>query len=172
MQAPGYRYDGQIAAGGIGDRWFVDLIDFTAAPSDGGNKTPLRRTKDNEAYILVVQDVFSRFLWTEALVTKTPEEVAQAFEKILQRAGTAPRSLTSDVGPEFQGAFARMLDSNGIVSFKKRPEDNNAIATLDVAIGELKNSLSATHEDLGQTTGHQGFKKLLMAKIKTLSKII
>ena len=81
VQASTYKYDGKIAAGGIGDRWFVDLIDFTAAPSDGGKKTSLKRTKDNEAYILVVQDVFSRFLWAEALMTKTPEEVAQAFEK-------------------------------------------------------------------------------------------
>ena len=84
VQAPGYRYDGKIAAGGIGDRWFVDLIDFTAAPSDVGKKTSLRRAKDNETYILVAQDVFSRFLWTEALVTKTPEEVAKAFEKIFR----------------------------------------------------------------------------------------
>ena len=50
--------------------------------------------------------------------------------------------------------------------------DKNAIATLDVAIGQLKNSLYATHEDLGQTTGHQGFKKLLMARTRTLLKII
>ena len=98
----------------------------------------MRRTKDDEAYVLVVQDVFSRFLWTEALVTKTPEEVAKAFEKILQRAGMAPRSLTTDVGPEWSGNFARMLDSKGIISFQKRPEDKNAIATLDVAIGQLK----------------------------------
>ena len=65
-----------------------------------------------------------------------------------------------------------MLGPKGIVSFQKRPEDNNAIATLDVAIGQLKNSLYATHEDLGQTTGHQGFKKLLMGRTRTLLKII
>ena len=71
-----------------------------------------------------------------------------------------------------RGDFARMLDSKGIISFQKRPEDKNAIATLDVAIGQLKNSLYATHEDLGQTAGRQGFKRLLMARTKTLSKII
>ena len=65
-----------------------------------------------------------------------------------------------------------MLDSKGIVSFQKRPEDKNAIATLDVAIGQLKNNWYATHEDLGQTTGHRGFKKSLMARIKTRLKII
>ena len=81
VQAPGYRYDGKIDSAGIGDRWFADLIDFTAAPSDGGKKTVLRTTKDNESYVLVVQDVFSIFLWTEALMTKTPQEVAKHLKR-------------------------------------------------------------------------------------------
>ena len=55
-------------------------------------------------------------------MTKTPEEVALGFEKILQRAGMTPRTLTSDVGPEWTGAFARMLDSKGIISFQNGPE--------------------------------------------------
>ena len=63
---------------------------------------------------------------------------SQKLLKNLQRAGMAPRSLTTDVGPEWSGNFARMLDSKGIISFQKRPEDKNAIATLDVAIGQLK----------------------------------
>ena len=53
VQAPTYKYDGKIASAGIGDRWFVDLIDFTAAPSDGGKRTGLRRTKDGESYIYI-----------------------------------------------------------------------------------------------------------------------
>ena len=52
-----------------------------------------------------------------------------------------PRSLTTDVGPEWSGNFARMLDSKGIISFQKRPDDKNAIATLDTAIGQLKKQL-------------------------------
>ena len=83
----------------------------------------------------------------------------------------APRSLTSDVGPEWSGDFARMLDSKGIISFQKRPEDKNAIATLDVAIGQLKNNLFATHEDLGQTTGHQGFRRPQMGRTKTYRRL-
>ena len=61
----------------------------------------------------------------------------------------APRSLTSDVGPEWSGDFARMLDSKGIISFQKRPEDKNAIATLDVAIGQLKKQLVRDTRRLG-----------------------
>ena len=61
----------------------------------------------------------------------------------------APRSLTTDVGPEWSGNFARMLDSKGIISFQKRPEDKNAIATLDVAIGQLKKQLVRDTRRLG-----------------------
>ena len=88
-----------------------------------------------------MQDVFSRFLWTEALVNKTPQAVAKAFEEILARAGTKPRSLTSDLGPEFEGPFKQMLEANGIEALQKRKEDINAIATIDTAIGNLKKAL-------------------------------
>ena len=141
VQAPKYKFDGKIPSLYQNDRWFADLIDFSSTPSDNGKRNGLRRTKDGESYILVVQDVFSRFLWTEALVNKTPQAVAKAFEEILARAGTKQRSLTSDLGPEFEGPFKQMLEANGIEAFQKRKEDINAIATIDTAIGNLKKAL-------------------------------
>ena len=72
-----------------------------------------------EVYILVVQDVFSRFLWTEALTSKRPEIVAQAFEDIMTRAGAKPKTCTSDLGPEFQGPFEQALKAKGIEVFSK-----------------------------------------------------
>ena len=62
VQAPAYKFDGKIAAHGINDRWFCDLVDFTAAPSARGKRTGLGETEEGEVYTLVVQDVFSRFL--------------------------------------------------------------------------------------------------------------
>ena len=59
VQAPRYKFDGKIAADGINDRWFADLIDFTAAPSDGGKSVGLHPA-ERFKYILAVQDVFSR----------------------------------------------------------------------------------------------------------------
>ena len=59
----------------------------------------------------------------------------------MARAGTKPRSLTSDLGPEFEGSFRQMLEANGIEAFQKRKEDTNAIATIDTAIGNLKKAL-------------------------------
>ena len=34
VQAPAYKFEGKIAAHGTHDKWFCDLVDFTAAPSD------------------------------------------------------------------------------------------------------------------------------------------
>ena len=141
VQAPAYNFSGKIAAHGINDRWFCDLIDFTAAPSDRGKRTGLGETKEGEQFILVVQDVFSRYLWTEALTSKRPEIVAKAFEDIMTRANAKPRSVTSDLGPEFTGPFAEALKAKGIEAYTKRKEDINAIATIDTAIGQLKKAL-------------------------------
>ena len=54
VQAPAYKFDGKLAAHGINDRWFCDLVDFTAAPSDRGKRTGLGETKEGEQFILVV----------------------------------------------------------------------------------------------------------------------
>ena len=71
VQAPRYKFDGKIAAADLNSRWFADLIDFSAAPSDDtGKDVGLRPTASGEKYILVVQDVFSLFLYTEALPNK------------------------------------------------------------------------------------------------------
>ena len=49
VQAPAYKFDGQITARGINDRWFCDLIDFTAAPSDRGNGPGWGRQKKGDS---------------------------------------------------------------------------------------------------------------------------
>jgi len=142
VQAPPYKFQGKIAAHELNDRWFVDLIDFTAAPSDGGQKTALTPTKDGEKYVLVVQDVFSRKLFTRALMNKRPETVATAFREILDEAGAKPNSCTSDMGAEFGSSFVKMLEREGIRAAQKDPQDKNAIASIDVAIGNLKKAMA------------------------------
>ena len=80
---------GKIWSEDLNDRWFCDLIDMTSSPFKG------------KQYILVVQDVFSRKMWAEALDNKTSGEVKDAFAKILSEADVKPRTLTSDSGSEF-----------------------------------------------------------------------
>ena len=62
VQAPRYKFDGKMAAADLNSRWFADLIDFSAAPSEGtGKDVGLRPTAGGDTYILVVHNVFSRF---------------------------------------------------------------------------------------------------------------
>ena len=142
VQAPRYQFRGKIAASRLHSRWFADLIDFSAAPSaSAGKDVGLRPTESGEKYILVVQDVFSRKIWTEALINKRPATAAAAFKKILNKAGSVPAALTSDGGMEFSAEFKELLETKGVVPRQKDKDDINAIATLDTAIGNLKKAL-------------------------------
>ena len=141
VQAPNPLFRGKIWSTDLNDRWFADLVDFTAAPSDGGKKTKLEPTEAGEKYILVVQDVFSRRIWARSLYDKQPETVAEAFDDILQKSKVKPRSLTTDGGAEFGGIFKIFVEREGIIVHTKDKYEPNVIATLDIAIGYLKKAL-------------------------------
>ena len=98
---------------------------------------------------MVVQDVFSREIWTEALINKRPTTVAAAFKKILNKAGPVPAALTSDGGMEFSAEFKELLETKGIVPRQKDKDDVNALATLDTAIGNLKKALARVARKAG-----------------------
>jgi hypothetical protein len=121
---------GKIWSDDLNDRWFCDLIDMTSSPFKG------------KQYILVVQDVFSRKMWAEALDNKTSGEVKDAFAKILSESGVKPRTLTSDSGSEFSGEFKAYVESLGIISHQKEKNEPNVIATLDRGIGSLRQALA------------------------------
>ena len=92
-------------------------------------------------FILVVQNVLSRFLWAEALPTKQPADVLQAFKRIYERANIPilPDRLTTDAGGEFKDVKAYMEKSNRIYRVKT---ELRSLATLDNAIGLMKKALA------------------------------
>jgi len=132
VQAPTTRWNGRIVAEQMDSKWFADLIDFSAAPSTG----------KGERYILCCQDVFSRYLWTRALMDKKPSTTADAFLEILSEAAVTPGMLKTDAGSEWGGTFGELLALRGIHHAVKEKGDQRAIATLDVAIGQLKAALA------------------------------
>ena len=126
--APPPRFTGKVTARHVDERWAADLMDFQA-----------KKAKSGEVYILVVQDIFSRFLWARALTSKT--QVGTAFLRLMEDTGRTPKELNTDGGSEFSSeAFKRMLFFNGDVRhrFKEGPQD---LATLDRAIGTLRATL-------------------------------
>ena len=58
----------------IDDVWEIDIMDLSS----------VKKHKDNHRYLLQVIDVFSKYLHSMPLRTKTGKEVASALESILQ----------------------------------------------------------------------------------------
>ena len=67
-KAPNYR--GKIIASRPNERWVIDFIDFTAEPS-GQFK-----------YIFLIQDIFSRKLWSKALEDKDMSSAIQQLRTL------------------------------------------------------------------------------------------
>jgi len=76
------KYEGKIAATEINDRWVADLIDYNARPS----QDPKDKNEPFQ-YVLIVQDIFSRVVFTKALKRKDQETVSDAFKEIVRNAG-------------------------------------------------------------------------------------
>ena len=130
----GPEFGGKVVATAVNDRWAADLIDQKAS-----------RGRDGETAILIVQDIFSRKLFARALHRKTAQETADAFEEIISEGG-APRELTTDKALEWTGAFAELVEREGIARRYKPVGDAfaNDIATLDNAIGNVRSALGRT----------------------------
>ena len=89
---------------GIDDQWDADLMDMTK----------LSKKNDGYAHVLMVIDIFSKFLWMRPLKDKKGETVTKAFEDIL-REGRHPTRIRTDKGQEFRSkAFNALLKNRDI----------------------------------------------------------
>lgn len=98
----------------------MDLIDFTNKPS-----LQFR-------YIVVVIDVFSRYVWAKAITSKTPDKVLMAYQSILKnsRFKETPTLLMSDNGGEFKGVFHEYVERH-ITSLGGRPESQGVVERVN-----------------------------------------
>jgi len=128
LTAAAPRFTGHVTARKLDARWMADLMDYTA-----------KSIKGSPVYVLILQDVFSRFIFATALKSKA--EVGTAFSRIVEETGRKPEELSTDKGSEFMSAgFQARLSNLGIRHrVKIGPQD---LATLDRAIGTLRATLS------------------------------
>ncbi|KAK3087426.1 hypothetical protein FSP39_005823 [Pinctada imbricata] len=68
-----------------------------------------KKQNDGFAYFLLAIDIFSRFVWTAPLKTKTGIEVAQALEKIFKTAGANPHYIRTDKGTEYLNSRVKKI---------------------------------------------------------------
>lgn len=134
---PAPKSDGKVASPQLNDRWQADLMDFKT-------RTP-EKNKGFRAALLCV-DIFSRFAYAEPLEGKTSDEVAAAFQRILQRvrvprtkgkkAAGRPKEVSTDSGNEFKGSFSELLSRLGIAQSWKT--SINSLAVVDATTRTLK----------------------------------
>ena len=88
----------RIVVAGIDDQWSTDLMDM------------VKFTKSNQGvrFILVVIDVFSKYLWLRPLKDKKGLSVAKAFESIFKE-GRKPERIRTDKGQEFRAKVVQSL---------------------------------------------------------------
>jgi transposase InsO family protein len=127
----GVKSTGKIVAHYPDDRWAADVINYTSRPAE--------RNKEKFAHALIVQDMFSRYLWTAEM--SSVSDTTATFTKILESTGRKPRMLTTDKGPEFvANSFKEVCDRYTIEVQFKDAQDMTAISRLDNAIAQVKKS--------------------------------
>ena len=135
---PPPSYGGNITSTRMDDRWAADLMSFESRPA--------KRADATYTQVLIVQDIFSRYLWAEPISSKT--QVRRAFEDILDKSGRKARELNCDKGTEFTSReFQTMLDRRKI-QFREKVAKND-IATVDRAMGTLKDMLARRGAEAG-----------------------
>ena len=136
VAAPGPKFLGKIVSFDINHKWAADVISFVSRP-----------VKNNDgpwSYVLIVQDIFSRKIYTRAM--RELSQVTSMFEDILQESqlfdsdGTNEftEHLTTDNGTEFTNENFKTLCRKYNIEQSFKTPGTHDIATIDRAIGVWK----------------------------------
>ena len=100
LQPVKYKFPRQhVITQGLDDLWDVDLADVSN----------IGKYNDDIHFLLIVIDVFSKYLWAEPLKTKDHASVIQAFKNIFERTPRRPKLLRSDKGKEFTNRWVKQF---------------------------------------------------------------
>ena len=118
-----------VLASYINYQWDADLADMIL----------LKKYNRNFKYFLLVIDVFSKFIWTAPLKTKTGQEVTDAFKKMLPKTKGLPEKLHTDQGSEFKNKiFQKLLQDHKITHFFTYNELKAMVAERAIKTIKLK----------------------------------
>ena len=145
--APPPKYTGHVVSFDVNHRWMADVISFTSRPvkTNGGIF----------AHVLIIEDVFSRYVWARPL--ESTSEVTGAFEEILKEsedrmvdAAPYPQRLDTDGGSEWtNGGFKALMVRYKIDHVVKAVDDKNAISPVDRAISTIKRAIARRQASKG-----------------------
>ena len=103
-------------------------------------------------YLLVIVDVFSRFVRVQTMKSKYAKETLQAFKKMISRKNT-PEKLWVDKETEYGGPFKNFCKEKNIEVYSTMSETSAAFA--ERAIQSLKHIIYRYIEDHGEKFIHK-----------------
>lgn len=92
----------RVIVKGLDDLFQADLVEMI----------PYAKQNRGFKYILVVIDVFSKFVWAEPVKNKSSVEVTKAMKKIFSSIKQTPKNLQTDQGKEFYNKDFKALMKN------------------------------------------------------------
>lgn len=119
----------RVVVNKIDQQYDMDLIDFSS----------LSKHNRGITFLLIVIDIFSRYLWVQPLKNKTGREVVKALDKIFS-AGRVCQKLRSDNGKEFVNKVVQAyLKSKDIYHFTSQnsPKANYAERVIKTIKGMI-----------------------------------
>ena len=103
----------RVEVEGMQIQYDIDLADMSN----------ISQHNDQHRFLLVVIDVFSRYLWMEPVKKKTANEVLEAMKKLVLRGMPLPKKFRSDKGSEFNNQyFKAWCRNNNIYYFTSQNE--------------------------------------------------
>ena len=119
----------RVVVTGRDDTWDVDLMDMVDINADN----------DGIKYLLVVIDIYSKYLWVRPLKNKTAKEIKMAMEDILN-INKKTKKIRSDKGKEFDNSLLKtFLKDKGIYYYVTQNEGKANYA--ERVIKTLKNKI-------------------------------
>jgi hypothetical protein len=147
---PAPRSNGHIISFAPHCVYQIDLLDQSG-----------RNPAENEGYRygLMVVDVYSRKLAGVLLRTKAPAETVGAFRRACTVLGGFPKTLYSDEGGEFSGAFDAFARAHDIQRVIRDQRHTNALAVVDSLIGRVRRAMAREMVESGSESWVGAFRK-------------
>ena len=115
-----------VTSHGVMDQIQIDLVDMQTCPVESGGKT--------FRYILVVLDVFSRYIFLRALQRKSSTEIASHVLQLISDIGP-PKRVQSDQGTEFKSVVKQIMKAFKVHVIHSRPYHLTTFKIIKNAIG-------------------------------------
>lgn len=116
---------------GIDDLWQADLADLSK----------LAEWNDGFKYVLVVIDVFSKFVWVQFLKAKGANDVLAGIKMILMSQERKPNNFMTDKGKEFDNNQLKQYFEENEINFYTSQNPDTKAAVAERVIRTLKGRL-------------------------------